>query len=195
MRRPGSDTSIDGIPLYVQPLAAAMWMGVRKRRAIDGTTVLGAGTWVVICRQCDRGNRYCKEGCAKSARRASSQAAGKRYRATPAGRLGGARRQREYRRRERRAIVTHHGSPEEAPGVTGRLRGVVMGTASDTKPQEDRHDIPPNPIVTFDGAPTLEAPRCTICGRDAGRFTRFDFLPAREHRRRKHRRLPRDWPR
>jgi len=49
---------------------------------------------VVICRQCDRGNIYCPDGCAEEARRTSLRAAGGRYQQTRRGRLKHAERQR-----------------------------------------------------------------------------------------------------
>ena len=37
------------------------------------------GRQVAICRHCDRGNRYCDEGCAPTARQTSRRAAAARY--------------------------------------------------------------------------------------------------------------------
>jgi hypothetical protein len=58
------------------------------------------GTSVAICSPCDRGQRYCAQGCAEEARRESLQAAGRRYQATFRGRQQHAARQARYRQRQ-----------------------------------------------------------------------------------------------
>lgn len=68
---------------------------------------------VLICCRCDRGQRYCADGCAKVARANSVRAAGQRYQASPRGRHAHAARQRRYRLRQEK--VTHHGSPPPPP--------------------------------------------------------------------------------
>jgi len=60
------------------------------------------GRQVAICRHCDRGNRYCHEGCAPAARQASRHAAGARYQRSRRGRFAHAQRQRRYRARRQR---------------------------------------------------------------------------------------------
>ena len=65
---------------------------------------------VVICRDCDRGNHYCFNGCASQARTESLRAAGRRYQSTRQGRHKHAERQRRYRQRLADK-VTHQGSP------------------------------------------------------------------------------------
>lgn len=70
---------------------------------------------VFVCRQCDRGNRYCRD-CAAHARRDSVREAGQRYQRSRRGRFAHAARARRYR--VRRQFVTHHGSPDSpADGV------------------------------------------------------------------------------
>lgn len=70
-------------------------------------------TQVVICRRCDRGQRYCSAHCSGHARRDSLRRSAKRYRTSVAGRHNNAERQRRYRQRRReedKKKVTHHGS-------------------------------------------------------------------------------------
>lgn len=55
---------------------------------------------VAICSHCDRGQRYCEQGCAQAARRESLRVAGRRYQATFQGRLQHAARQARYRQRQ-----------------------------------------------------------------------------------------------
>src|SRR6267143_2831976 len=80
------------------------------------------GKEVWICPRCERGQRYCSRPCTLEARRVSSRRAGHRFRAKTPGRLGNARRQRDwYRRRQATALntanLTHHtstGTPTNA---------------------------------------------------------------------------------
>ena len=64
---------------------------------------------VIICSRCDRGHRYCADGCAADARSASLRRASKKYQSTRAGRFNNAARQKCYRERQKQ-IVTHQGS-------------------------------------------------------------------------------------
>ncbi len=63
---------------------------------------------VRICRQCDRGNRYCAEGCAQQSRRESRRRAARRYQQSQRGACKHAARQRAWRSRHAQK-VTHHG--------------------------------------------------------------------------------------
>jgi len=69
----------------------------------------------VVCRHCDRGQRYCAT-CALLARRDGLRAAGGRYRRTSGGRASGAVRQQRFRLRRRK--VTHQGSQSGPPAVS-----------------------------------------------------------------------------
>jgi hypothetical protein len=57
-----------------------------------------------LCRHRDRGDRYCSRRCAQGARRASLQAAGRRYQHTRRGRLHHAARQGRYQRRREKVM-------------------------------------------------------------------------------------------
>ena len=67
---------------------------------------------VLVCRQCDRGQRYCAAECAEITRLNRQREAGKRYQQSRAGRHKHAARTRQWRKRRAAAakIVTHHSS-------------------------------------------------------------------------------------
>ena len=67
-----------------------------------------------VCTACDRGQRYCSDGCALAARRRSQRESDRRYQSSERGRLRHAERARRYR--EQRRSVTEQGpvsSPEQ----------------------------------------------------------------------------------
>ena len=67
---------------------------------------------VLVCRQCDRGQRYCDGGCAGTTRQALQRDAARRYQRGRAGRFKHALRSRRWRARQVALanIVTHQGS-------------------------------------------------------------------------------------
>ena len=66
-------------------------------------------TQALVCSHCDRGQIYCAQGCAQTARRDAQRAAGRRYQASRRGRVNHAERAGRYRARQNN--VTHQGSP------------------------------------------------------------------------------------
>ena len=60
-----------------------------------------------ICEGCDRGQRYCAVACRQRMRRQQVRAAGRRYQASPKGKLRHLLRQRSYRSRQSQTDVTH----------------------------------------------------------------------------------------
>lgn len=112
---------------------------------------------VVICTYCDRGNRYCSEGCAVRARKACLRAAAQRYQTSLRGRLKHAQRQRCYRARIANK-VTHHGSPTPAVSV----------------------EVTPEPMVAPMPSPDQV---CCTCSRPVCTFVRLEFLRCRIRRR------------
>jgi len=125
----------------------------------------------VICRTCDRGQRYCGADCAQAARSATQRAAGVRYQDSRAGRFTHAARQRRYRARQNK--VTHQGSPSQAAGVS--LRASVSPAAVPTR-------------ALFAASVLL----CAICGRACAPHLRRDFLRCVGERHSIHpRRIPR----
>ena len=77
---------------------------LRLRSCCDAT----CRTVFTICAGCDRGQRYCSVTCRQRMRRQQVRAAGRRYQASPKGKLRHLLRQRTYRRRQSQADVTHH---------------------------------------------------------------------------------------
>ena len=69
-------------------------------------------TQVLVCRQCDRGQRYCADGCAATTRQALQRDSALRYQRGRAGRFKHALRTRRWRARQvaLAKIVTHQGS-------------------------------------------------------------------------------------
>jgi len=67
---------------------------------------------VLVCSQCDRGQRYCANGCANITRRSRQREAGVRYQQSRIGRHKHAARMHQWRVRSAASakIVTHHGS-------------------------------------------------------------------------------------
>ncbi len=72
---------------------------------------------VVVCSHCDRGQRYCAEGCAQLVRKSRQREAGQRYQRSRTGRFKHADRTRKWRASCRHRLgvnketVTHQGSP------------------------------------------------------------------------------------
>ena len=67
---------------------------------------------VLVCSQCDRGHRYCDNGCANITRRSRQREASNRYQQSRTGRHKHAARMHQWRKRRAASakIVTHHGS-------------------------------------------------------------------------------------
>ncbi len=96
----------------VQPAELRTAMELRESRIF---ACARCGREVRICRCCDRGHRYCGEGCSKAARRDSMRRAGAKYQKTDEGSANhGARQQRYEERRD--ADLTHH-TPPMPPAV------------------------------------------------------------------------------
>jgi hypothetical protein len=74
---------------------------------------------VLVCSQCDRGQRYCAGGCAHITRRSRQREAASRYQQGRAGRHKHAQRMRQWRKRRTGAakIVTHQGSQATPVGA------------------------------------------------------------------------------
>ena len=111
---------------------------------------------VLVCSRCDRGNRYCKD-CAPKQRSSCVRAAGQRYQASRHGRHTHAQRQRRYR--DKRAKVTHQGSPPLA------LPALLPTDAA---------------VIVLDVQPASW--QCHFCCCDCGEFVRIDFLRRRIRR-------------
>jgi hypothetical protein len=128
----------------------------------------------VICRSCDRGQRYCNPGCRVAALREQRRRANRRHQHSPEGRLDHRDRQREYRKRCARRRVTDTSSvaltspgnistwPRESEKTVVPLsfRGSLLGcrVAFSWREREAEHPRRQSAVL-----------RCVICGR-SGRF-------------------------
>lgn len=127
----------------------------------------------VVCRSCDRGQRYCSKACSETRRAQLQREANQRYAATRVGRHNNAIRQNDSRARERAKkndvaeIVTDQGS--EPDGFTDNL--VRDRSGSINKPIKHQ--------------PTDM--RCHFCSQCCDPLLRSNFLsPAQRHRRYAH---------
>lgn len=111
---------------------------------------------VIICRRCDRGQRYCTNGCSQNARAASLKRAGKKYQESRPGRVNNAARQQRFRQCQKEK-VTHHRSLQIL------LRDVLQNKADGTK----KTTIPIQARTTL---------HCHHCGAVCEPFLRSDFL-------------------
>lgn len=87
------------------------------------------GEEVVVCRPCDRGQRYCSEECRVAARRKSWREGSRKYQAREEGRANHRRRQKRYRFRratqERGGEEKAKGGMERKEGGSGRSSGAA----------------------------------------------------------------------
>jgi hypothetical protein len=113
---------------------------------------------VIICQNCDHGNRYCFGGCAELARQVSLKRASKKYFATRQGRIKNAARQQACRDRKKQ-IVTHQGSQQT--------------------PSHDVLENIPQPPEKCEKTPDLPfSIVCHRCGCQCEPFLRLDVMAA-----------------
>jgi hypothetical protein len=138
---------------------------------------------VIICRCCDRGQRYCAGACAAAARKEAQRAAGRRYQQSLRGRRQHAQRGQRYRENRRTAQkVTHQGDVAMGESETrGVEKTEAARTPTDTKevPDEARETIHPSapsarePVAERPlHAPSPEPPCCAFCHRPCGPWLR-----------------------
>ena len=111
---------------------------------------------VIICSACDRGHRYCTQGCATVARSDSQKRAGKKYQSTRAGRFNNADRQQRYRERKKQKVTHQCSLPLTSRDVLKNKR---------TGPEKVKTQDPV-------GGDLL----CHHCGAVCGSFLRPNFL-------------------
>jgi len=111
---------------------------------------------VIICRKCDRGQRYCTKGCRVKARRKSLQRAGKKYQSSRAGCFNNARRQQRFRDRQKQKVT--HQCSSETP-----VHAVLTPTA---KRQNTIKSLTKHTLILI----------CHHCKSVCGPFLRHDFL-------------------
>jgi hypothetical protein len=151
---------------------------------------------VMVCRSCDRGNRYCAR-CARLARAEKQRIAGALYQKTEAGRLNHKVRQERYRGRLTEK-VTHHGDL----GARLRQDSAVATLQSGQESRDERRDesselpqvsAPPElslpelllPNLPFADLPSPSQRCCDFCGRPcrcAVRAAPAARLPSIHHR-------------
>ncbi len=111
---------------------------------------------VIICPSCDRGNRYCTEGCSLLARQESHRFNNRKYQKTRKGRFKNAARQAAYRLRQKQK-VTDQGSTQKARHASLRATLDKAGIAQNRRP-------------------IGSGLRCHHCGELCNPFLRLDFL-------------------
>jgi hypothetical protein len=136
------------------------------------------GNEVWICTYCDRGHRYCSPECSLEARRKSCAESRRKHQEKEEGRLGNARRQREwYSRRkslEKTENLTDQGSVE--PGSPSIILAEKAAESCPAPPREISMEsrlmqrlllieIAAHLMEIQDEPPSSsESPRCHICG-------------------------------
>jgi hypothetical protein len=138
---------------------------------------------VLVCSQCDRGQRYCAAECADITRLSRQREAGKRYQQGRAGRHKHAARMHQWRKRRAAAakIVTHHSS--QATPADAVLAGNESPRAipPDSQPQSTCSPIASESIALSATANTragLLAPvwRCHWCQSPCPALVRQGFV-------------------
>ena len=124
---------------------------------------------VLVCRQCDRGQRYCAHGCAATTRQALQRESARRYQRGRAGRFKHALRTRLWRARQvvLAKIVTHQGSQD------GPSDAVLPAT------QTSALAIPPCTTTTSIAASAATHPhpwRCHWCCMPCAALVRQGFI-------------------
>jgi len=142
---------------------------------------------VRICRDCDRGHRYCAAECARMRRRDSLRRAGERYQLGYRGACRHAARQRAWRGRQAQK-VTHQGSLPAAVAlivVSTSTQIVIQGSHAESasgKPQAHGRALALSDSRLYARWPVQRTapvlPRCCFCGRRLPRFARLGPLRA-----------------
>lgn len=114
------------------------------------------GQEFLLCRRCDRGNRYCSPGCSQRGRQRSLRKARRRHRLSPEDRLDHRDRNRAYRR-HRSQRVMEHGSDAESKTC------IVLAPAADAS-TEAEHNHGPTQASDF----TVRASDAFDCSRPVG---------------------------
>jgi hypothetical protein len=121
---------------------------------------------VLVCSHCDRGQIYCAQGCALTARRDAQRAAGRRYQKSRRGRVNHAARAGRYRARQNN--VTHQGSPPpRADDLVMASAVVIAGKPPSASAGEGARSPPPHRSGNWS---------CHWCGCRCSPFVRREFL-------------------
>ena len=128
---------------------------------------------VVVCRGCDRGQRYCSATCSRIRRSELQREAKRRYAKSRAGRHNNAERQRRFRARLR----------DQKPPIT------QIVTDQGSAPQGHADTLKPDRFSSINRPISHQATdiRCHICAHCCDPLLRSDFLaPGQRHRRYAH---------
>ncbi len=111
---------------------------------------------VIICCPCDRGQRYCTQGCSLSARKDSLKRAGKKYQTSRKGRFNNAARQQRFRQRQKQKVTQQCSLQIPPHGVLHNKKNWLHKRKKRTINQISLH--------------------CDHCGSLCGPFLRSDYL-------------------
>ncbi len=87
------------------------------------------GILVVLCRECDYGNKYCSENCSKKARKRTLKAAGARYQSSFEGARKHAARQAAYEQRRAEKLTQQSFQGEKSPAIVGQVEQASQAPA------------------------------------------------------------------
>lgn len=132
---------------------------------------------VVVCRDCDQGQRYCAGDCSERTRQRLQREAGRRYQRSKKGRHKQAQRTRRWRARRDASAnkVTHQGSLE--PGGNDVLAASQTSAPICTSSPTVSLQIPIAALAVAALAPC----RCHFCGAAMPIQLRRDFLRPYHH--------------
>ena len=138
---------------------------------------------VLVCSQCDRGQRYCADGCANITRLSLQREAGARYQQSRAGRHKHAARMHQWRLRRAALakIVTHHSSQATPADAVLPANESPTAISPDSQPQSPCSSIASESIAFSAIANTqisMTAPlwRCHWCQSPCPALVRQGFL-------------------
>ena len=138
---------------------------------------------VLVCSRCDRGQRYCANGCANITRRSRQREASNRYQQSRAGRHKHAARTHQWRKRRAAAakIVTHHSSQVTPAGAVLPANESTPAISPDSQAQAPCSPIDPDSIALSTTANTqirMPVPlwRCHWCQSLCPALVRQGFL-------------------
>ena len=123
---------------------------------------------MVICRYCDRGNKYCSRRCANESRCELLNAARKRYEETEQGKRKHRARQRKYRENKKK-VTDHSSQPVKEVAVCESLGNECqkLTVSEETKPSEEQ---------SSDLIGKTKRSICHFCKRIFEGFLRYDRL-------------------
>jgi hypothetical protein len=138
---------------------------------------------VLVCSHCDRGQRYCANGCANLTRRTRQREAGERYQQSRIGRHKHAARMYQWRKRRAALakIVTHHSSDVTPADAVLQANESPPAISPDSQAPSPCSSIAPDSIALCATANTrisMPAPvrRCHWCQSPCPALVRQGFL-------------------